>query len=284
MRTNRVDRSSSLLLTTAILMAWAVGLIGLSLCLRNSSMYALPDGLFTQTEGRGNHAEGIALDFDPPASDEVEQLREPAVEQSFKLVDRAIDSISNELISVESSMVSPGLANGDHRLPGPLGESEVRVPRHERWELKFTARDQRSYAIQLEANGIELGAIGGGIRSVDYLSQVASVPEKHSVSPKQEQARKRLKFVSLSKNRLFQFEKQILQTNGIAVEGRQILKFIPSELESLLASKELEYLRSAGRRPDQRSISLINVYKTVFECRPQETGSGFEFVVIEQRF
>jgi hypothetical protein len=279
MRTNIVDRTSSFLLALAMLMTCAACLIGLSLWLRTTLVDPKSGSPIPQSNGRGNHAEGIALDFDPPAAGEVEQLREPALEQSLKLVDNAIDSLSSELIRFDSLASASGDANGDHRLPDPLGEGEERIPRYERWELKFTARDQRSYAIQLDACGIELGAIGGGIDSVDYVRHVASAPTKHSVSPKQERARKRLKSVSLSNNRLLQFEKQILQANGIAIQGRQVLKFIPSEMESILALKEREFLQ----RSNHRSRSLSEVYKTVFECRPQEIGPGFEFVVIDQR-
>jgi hypothetical protein len=73
-----------------------------------------------------------------------------------------------------------------------------------------------------------------------------------------------------------QFDRQLLQQAGVALPGRQMLKFIPQELENQLAHTELEYAQSKGYQ------SVTQIAKTVFESKPG--GDGYQFEVIEQRY
>jgi len=282
MKTNSVDQASSLLLSLAIMIGIAVILLGGLFFLR--SMSTTKQVIVLEPEriaGRGDNAEGTERDFDPPSADEVEQLNEPAIEQTLQMVTEAISSISSTLDAMDTNAIgNDSNGKGDSRPPGPEGEGDDIIPRFDRWELKFTARDRRSYAIQLEAFKIDIGAIGGGVATVDYVSSVANGPTKNSVAPKDEKARKRLKFISVSESVLLQYEKQILQAAGIPHAGRQILKFVPNDLEEQLAQAEAAYFI------DKRSkdFRVTTIAKTVFECRQKGKGGGFEFVVIDQRY
>jgi len=282
MKTNTVDQASSLLLSLALLIGLAVFMLGLLFFLR--SMSATQQVIILEPEriaGRGENAEGTERDFDPPSADEVEQLNEPAMEQTLQLVSEAISSISSTLDAMDTNTIgNDSNGKGDSRPPGPEGEGDDIIPRFDRWELKFTARDRRSYAIQLEAFKIDIGAIGGGVATVDYVSSVANAPSKNNVAPKDEKARKRLKFISVSESVLLQYEKQILQAAGIPHTGRQILKFVPNDVEEQLAQAEAAYYI------DKRSkdFRVTMVAKTVFECRQKGKGGGYEFVVIDQRY
>lgn len=282
MKTNAVDQTSSLLLSLALLMGLAVFMLGLLFFLR--SMSARQQVIILEPEriaGRGENAEGEERDFDPPSADEVEQLNEPAMEQTLQMVSEAISSISSTLDAMDSNKdANDSSGKGDDRPPGPEGEGDDIIPRFDRWDLKFTARDRRSYALQLEAVKIEIGAIGGGVATVDYVSSVANGPTKNAVAPKDEKARKRLKFISVNESVLLQYEKQILQAAGIPHAGRQVLKFVPNDVEEQLAQAEAAYYIEK-RNKDFR---VTTIAKTVFECRQKSKGGGFEFVVIDQRY
>jgi hypothetical protein len=281
MRANRVDQASSLLLSLVILLGLAVVMLALLFFMRTRSEPVQVIKLKPEViAGRGDNAEGFERDFDPPSSDEVEQLQEPAMEQTLQLVSETISTISSTLDSVDATVLGESSGRGDSRPPGPLGEGDDIIPRFDRWELKFTARDRRNYAIQLEAFKIDVGAIGGGIPTVDYVTNVSSGPKKVSVSSKEEKARKRLKFISATENVLLQYERQILQSAGVPSNGRQVIKFLPNDVEESLAQAEAIYYR------DHRSkdIRVTNIAKTIFECRPKSQGSGFEFIVIGQRY
>jgi hypothetical protein len=280
MRTNKVDQTSSLLLSLAILIGLAVLMLGLLFFLRSLTETAKVIQLEPERiAGRGENAEGFERDFDPPSADEVEQLNEPAVEQTLMMVTEAIQSISNTLETMDLGQ-GEASGRGDSRAAGPQGEGEDIVPRYDRWELKFTARDKRGYAIQLEAFKIDIGAIGGGIETVDFVTNLASGAKKVSLSSKEEKARKRLKFISVNENVLLQYEKMFLQTAGIPQARRQILKFVPNDVEEVLAQAEAQYF--VEKRSKDLRVSTIA--KTVFECRPKAKGGGFEFVVIDQRY
>jgi hypothetical protein len=281
MRANRVDQASSLLLSLVILVGLAVLMLALLFLMRTSTEPVQVIKLAPEViAGRGDNAEGFERDFEPPSSDEVEQLNEPAMEQTLQLVSETISTISSTLDSVDATVVGDSSGNGDSRPPGPLGEGDDIIPRYERWELKFTARDRRNYAIQLEAFKIDVGAIGGGIPTIDSVTNVSSAPKKMSSTPKEEKGRKRLKFISVSENVLLQYERQILQGAGVPHSGRQVIKFLPNEVEETLAQAEAVFYRDHR----DKDIRVANIAKTVFECRPKSKGSGFEFIVIDQRY
>ena len=281
MRTNKVDQTSSFLLSMIILIGIAVSMLGMLFIMRSMSTFVKPIVLHEERiEGRGLNAEGFERDFDPPGADEVEQLSEPALEQTLQMVTEAISNISASLESIESSMAanSNGTGRGDSRQAGAEGEGDKNVPRSERWELKFTARDKRNYALQLESFKINIGAIGGGISTVDYVTSVASAPSKKSGTSKEFKGV--LYFMSTTANVLEQYEKQILQTAGIPNAGRQVLKFVPKETEDLLAQAEAAYY--VEKR--SKDLRIADIAKTVFECRLKKKTGGFEFVVIDQRY
>jgi len=259
----------------------AVFMLGLLFIMRSISSMPKPAMVIKpEAAGRGDNAAGIERDFDPPAADEVEQLTEPAIDQTLQMVTEAISTIAASLESIESSMNAnaTGSGKGDSRQAGPEGEGEPFVPVSERWELKFTARDKRSYALQLEAFKIDVGAIGGGITTVDYVTTVASAPTKKSGTSKDFKGK--LYFMSTTLNVLEQYEKQILQATGIPHAGRQVLKFVPQQTEDLLAQAEADYF--VEKR--SKEFRVHDVAKTVFECRQKKKGGGFEFVVIDQRY
>ena len=281
MRTNKVDQTSSFLLSLVVLIGLAVLLLGLLFIMRSISSMPKPTVVIKpQAAGRGDNAAGFERDFDPPAADEVEQLTEPAIDQTLQMVTEAISTIAASLESIESSMNAnaSGSGKGDSRQAGPEGEGDPFVPISERWELKFTARDKRSYALQLEAFKIDVGAIGGGITTVDYVTTVASAPTKKSGSSKDFKGK--LYFMSTTLNVLEQYEKQILQATGIPHAGRQVLKFVPQQTEDLLAQAEADYYVEKRKK----EFRVHDIAKTVFECRQVKKGGGFEFVVIDQRY
>jgi hypothetical protein len=277
MRANSVDRVSSLLTSLLVLVGIAVALLGLLFFLRMASSNAEVIQLEPERiSGRGDNAPGFERDFDPPTPDEVEQLNEPAMESTLQMVSEAINNISDVMESLESANSSAN-GRGDSRQAGPEGEGDDLVPRHERWDLKFQARDKRGYAVQLDFFKIELGAYGGTSPNVDYVSNLASQPTKRTGSPK---ADKRLYFLSITEGVLKQYDKQFLQSAGVNLGSRPPIKFIPPETEELLAQAEARYYKEK-RNPN---IRIAEIAKTVFECRPASVGKGFEFVVVDQRY
>ncbi len=279
MRTNKVEQVSSLLTSAAVLLALAVAMLFLLFLLQMN--WQRPQEMILEVEqiaGRGDNAAGFERDFDPPGADEVEQLNEPAIEQTLQMVTDAISAIaaSMDTITSATSVSGDGTGQGDSRPAGPLGEGVDGIHRGERWELKFMARDKRAYASQLDSFGIELAALGGGIKTIDYASNLAKSPSPRSGTRDQE---KRLFFTYLSNNALMQYDKSFLQGAGVPLKDRTVVKFIPKETEDMLAMAEKAfYLEKRSK-----DFRVADIAKTIFECRPGKSGK-FEWTVVDQRY
>jgi hypothetical protein len=280
MRTNQVDQVSSLLMSLVLMVGLAVLVLGLLFFLNSLTGRAKIFQLEPERiAGRGDHAAGFERDFDPPGAEEVEQLTEPAMEQTLQMVTDVISSVTASLDSLESTMAanSQGTGKGDSRPPGPEGEGDDIVPRFDRWELKFTARDKRNYASQLDFFNIELAAIGGGKTTVDYASSLATSPTKRSGPGDKE---KRLYFMYRTEGPLLQYDRALLQAAGVLHNGRVVLKFIPAGTEETLAQAEAAYYLEKR----SKEFRVTDIGKTTFECRPNSKGKGYEWVVIDQRY
>jgi len=280
MRTGRVDQVSSVLLSLILLIGLSVGVLGLLFFMRQSAHEPIIDRKPID-QGSGQNGKPFEQDLDVPAQEEVDQLNEPAVEQSLRMLTEVISSVAGSLENIESKMNDNSFGTGGSivkRLPGAEGRGGEIAPRNERWILKFTARDKRSYARQLESFKINIGVIGGGIATVDYVSNVASAPGQSSGTSKD--FRGVLYFISVTSNILEQYERQILNAAGVTIAGRQVLKFVPKETEELLAQVEANYYLE-NRSKDLRISDIVG---TIFECRPKKESGGYEFVVVDQRY
>jgi hypothetical protein len=226
--------------------------------------------------GRGDNAEGFERDFEPPGAEEVEELMEPTLQDTLEAVTDAVSKVAGALVTNDSqaTATTAGTGAGDSRPPGPEGEGEDIIPRFERWQLNFSARDIRQYATQLDFYQIELGAIGGSIQGVDVAKNLAGSAQKYRIEDTE--GEKRLYFMWNSPSPLMEFDRQLLQQASIELPNRQMLKFIPKDLENLLAQIELEYSTSKGHP------SVTEIAKTVFESKPE--GSGYKFEVVSQRY
>jgi hypothetical protein len=221
--------------------------------------------------GRADNAEGLERDFEPPSAEEVEELLEPTLEETINAV---TDAVSNVAATVATNQASTN-SKGDSRPPGPEGEGEDIIPRFERWQLNFSAHNINEYAVQLDFYKIELGAIGGSVQGVDVAYNLAGSPKSHRIVDTEQE--KRLYFMWTSPSPLMQYDRQLLSKADISLQGkRQMLKFIPPELENQLAQTELEYAKAKGHQ------LVTEIAKTIFESAPE--GTGYKFQVVNQRY
>lgn len=281
MRVQKVDRVASLLLSGLVVSGLLVLLLFVIWLTQTLTWTA---GAITIDEqrvaGRGDHAEGFERDVEPPAAEEVEPLTDPSLAESLQAVTDAASSVAATLTAVDSNadVAMEGAGRGDSRPPGPLGEGEDVVPRFERWELKFQSKGLQPYAAQLDFYNIELACVGGGVETVDYATNLSTSPQQHSGTSEAENKRARLYFQWRQDGPLKQFDRQLLEQAGVRTSGRNLLKFIPKELEDRLAVAEMQAANAAGHK------SVKEIAKTIFESRAASSGGGFEFVVTEQRY
>lgn len=229
--------------------------------------------------GRGDNAEGFERDFEPPGEEEVEDLLEPTLADSVEAVTDAVSSVAAALVTADtdSAASSQGAGGaGDNRQAGPEGEGDDIVPRFERWQLDFAAKDVDTYARQLDFFEFELGVLGGGVKGVEAVTNVSRGGKKRIITDTANE--KRIYFRFGRPTPLQKFEEELLTRAGANVsgKGRYTIKFIEKNLENQLARLELDYANSKGHELIQE------VAKTIFQSEPD--GSGYKFVVVSQRY
>ncbi len=111
------------------------------------------------------------------------------------------------------------------------------------------------------------------MQGVDYAASLSSDVRTRRGAGEAEQ---RLYFLWMTNSPLKRFDEQLLLRAGVATKDRQLVKFIEPELAAQLAAIELAYAQEHGHQ------QASEILRTVFES--QESSTGYEFVVINQRY
>lgn len=229
--------------------------------------------------GRGDHAAGYGRDAEPPGMEEMADAMADVIEPQLEnLLEAMPETVSAEAISLDSIeepvfTTHVGKGVGDSRPPGPLGEGDEIIPRGERWEIRYNSNNIATYAEQLDSFQIELGALGGGQKQVDYALNLRKSPPDRRQGPGD--AEKRL-YMLWTEGNLRRFDQQLLRAAGVNTTGRIIVQFYPKSIENTLATIELAYAKANGKS------SVKQIQQTVFGVRRQ--GSGYEYYVVSQRY
>jgi len=229
--------------------------------------------LVENVAGRGDHAAGYERDVEAPGIEELEEETEPEVEQLLEAMTEVVSTQAASLDTMKTNVFSSnvGTGRGDSRPPGPLGEGDT-LPRGERWEIRYNSNSDKAYAQQLDFFKIELGAVGGGEKLVDYAARLSQARPTTRRGPGDQE--KRL-YMLWTGGALKQFDQGLLRKAGVKTSGRIIVQFYPPEVENQLALIEKASFDAAKK-------TVREVQKTVFGVRRK--GSGFEYYVISQRY
>jgi len=257
---SRYDRASSLLVAL-LLVVGAVVMMTLLVWLALPTTLAPKSIPVRMVEGASVHSKvaGLTGEFEAPALEEVPGLSEPRLETSMAALVAAVGTLQ----------VPEGLETARSPATWELAPDDV-IPRGKRWEIRLASSDVDVYARQLDFFQIELGAVGGGKKEIDYACSFSTAPRTRSGPGHAEQ---RLYMTWRGDSRLERFDRELLARAGVQTTGRLVLHFYPADVEDRLAW--LERLNAPGK-------TVHEFFKTVFEVRPE--GNGWEFFVVEQRF
>ena len=202
---------------------------------------------------------GYEIEFDEPTfADAVERVADTISTQTALFTDPAQRS---------DSVLTVGRTHGDGSAPGQ-GAGRLGQRRH--WEVQF--HDQRSlqtYAQQLDYFRIELAVLQPG-GNVMYFSRLADpMPGIRQELAANEQRY----YLTWLRPELQTADRELIAKTGMTVGEKQIImKFLPLELEQLLARLERD---AAGDR-------LPRLRATYFAVR--QTDRDYEFYVTRQSF
>jgi hypothetical protein len=222
--------------------------------------------------GGGNGTPGGEQQLEEVSPEEVKDLQEVSVEQTLQQITDAVSTQAVNLDAIEGGATGlgtgEGTGTGDGRGPGPGGKgTATQLPD---WEVRFNATTIDLYAAQLDFFGIELGAIGGGKKTVDYASKLAQPNPVTRSAPGDAEKRR---YLVWRKGPLAAADKSLLQKAKVDTTGRIILQFLPEPVELQMRTLEAEHAK--GKK-------LNEIRRTVFGVKGN--GAQYEFFVAEQDY
>lgn len=160
---NSFDRASTMVL--ALLVMIGAGVAGLAVVFFSNKFTSTIEPIaFVPVEASSPNAnQGLAQDPEPPGAQDAMELMEPQLQDTLDAL--SMMSLDEALLSEEvvdaASEAGKGDGLGDARQAGPGGDGVVeRVPRWERWKIRFEPKSPRDFAGWLDHFGIRIGVLG----------------------------------------------------------------------------------------------------------------------------
>lgn len=270
---NSYDRASTMVLALLVLIGAGVASLAVVFFSNKFSTTIEPIAFVPVEASSPNANQGLAQDPEPPGAQDAPELTEPQLEDTLDAL--SMLSLDEALISEEAvdaaDQAGKGNSLGDARQAGPGGDGVVeRVPRWERWKIRFEPRSPRDFAAWLDQYGIRVGVLGRDNKVHVAWDFSKGAVKTESVEPKNYNAWGQ---TIPADGPMPALTKELARKAGILQRGPIALLFYPFEVESLLYT--LEKARNA-------SGDANKIRETIFTVI---TGSsGFEFQVIDQKY
>ncbi|QEG35586.1 hypothetical protein [Bythopirellula goksoeyrii] len=270
---NSYDRTATLIIALLILVGFTV--LGLMIVFfadkMHTSVQPIPVVPVEATSANAN--QGLAAEPDPPGSEEAEELEDPQLEDMLDTLTDAVTSkevlLSDEDLEAED-VAGKGKGLGDARMAGEGNDGVVeRVPRWERWKIRFEPKSPSEFAQWLDYNKIEIGVLGRD-NLVHYGYDLSKSNKQTRTGEPTKDSRG---YTAAADGPMPALTERLAREADIAKEGNITLLFYPFEVESILWTLENEY--SEGR-------DVNTIRETVFTV--EHNGSDFSFKVIDQRY
>jgi hypothetical protein len=182
---NTYDRTATLII--ALLVIIGVGVSSLSIIFFANKFTSTVEPIaFVPVEASSPNAnQGIAEDPEPPGAQDAPELVEPQLQDTLDaLSTMSLDQAlyADEAIdAAEEAGKGEGL--GDSRQAGPGGDGVVeRVPRWERWKIRFEPKSAADFTEWLDYFGIRVGVLGRD-NKVHVAWNFGKGPQTESVDP-----------------------------------------------------------------------------------------------------
>lgn len=219
---------------------------------------------------------GVSDDPEPPGVEDAPEDSEPGIADTLAEVASVSASVSDALVSdqaivgnAEQSGRGSGL--GDARQPGPGGDGVIeRVPRWERWKIRFEPKSAADFAKWLDQFKIRVGVIGRDNKVHVAWNFSTGNPEVEAAAPKDYNAWGQ---TVPADGPMPALTTQLARDAGIMQFGRIALLFYPFSVEELL------YPLEQARNPTKDANKVRETVFTVLQ-----DADGFRFEVIDQKY
>lgn len=224
---------------------------------------------------------GFGTDPDPPGVEEGSELAEPNLTETLAAVETATellsDAVMSDAVTADQSIqgtadeASKGSGVGDGRQPGPGNDGVIeRVPRWERWKIRYEPASAADFAKWLDQYKIRIGVLGRD-------NQVHVAYDFTSGAVKTESA-KPIEYAPWGQTLpadgpMPALTKDLARKAGILQRGPIALLFYPMDVERLLYTLE---------KAENKSNDPNKIRETVFTVI--QDGDGYKFEVIDQKY
>jgi len=270
---NSYDRTATLLIALLIMVGVAVaGLLVVFFASRTfPTIEPIPVVPVEATSANAN--QGLADEPDPPGVEDAPDLAEPQLQDTLDALTAAASMsevlLSDEQIDAEKE-AGKGKGLGDSRMAGPGGDGVVeRVPRWQRWKIRFEPDSAGDFARWLDYYKIEIGVLGRD-NKVHFAQEISSSSPKSTIGDPSKETRG---YTSAADGPMPSLTVQLARKAGIGRHGTIVLLFYPFDVESRLWTIENKY-------SDGRDVNTIR--ETVFTV--VKDGKKYKFEVVDQKY
>ena len=274
------DRAATMVITSLVTVGALVGCLALvffaNKLARTTTAIAIVPREATSPTGNG----GFGTDPEPPGVPDAPELSEPQLGETLDAL-MSVDVLSAVATSdavvadrtIEAAGQAAGRGNGlgDARQPGPGNDGVIeRVPRWERWKIRFEPDSEADFAAWLDQYQIRVGVLG--------RDNMVHVAWGFSSGNPQVEAKPPLDYAAWGQTipadgPMPALTTRLARSAGIMAFGRIALLFYPFEVEGLLWTLEGEQ----NRYKDPNKIR-----ETVFTVVHE--GGSYTFKVIDQKY
>jgi hypothetical protein len=274
------DRAATLVVTLLVTVGAIVGMLALVFFANKFTYTPTPIALVPMeaTSPTGNG--GLGTDPEPPGVPDAPELSDPQVGEtldalmSVDVMSAAATSdavVSDHSIEAAGQVAGRGNGLGDARSPGPGNDGVIeRVPRWERWKIRFEPDSEADFAAWLDFFKIRIGVLGRDNQVHVAWNFAAGSPV---VEAKQPMEYARWGQTIPTDGPMPALTQRLAQNAGIMAFGQIALLFYPFEVEQLLWTLE-------GQRNPSNDANKIR--ETVFTVVRE--GGQFKFSVIDQKY
>jgi len=180
--------------------------------------------------------------------------------------------LSDEMIDAEKE-AGKGKGLGDSRMAGTGSDGVVeRVPRWQRWKIRFEPDSAGDFARWLDYHKIEIGVLGRDNQVHFAFDLSNNSPQSRSGDPRTETRG----YTSAADGPMPSLTNRLARKADIARHGTVVLLFYPFEVESLLYTLEKKYAL-------KHNVNDVNMLReTIFTVLPDR--SKYTFQVIGQKY
>ncbi len=273
---NSYDRTATLLIALLILIGVTVaGLLVVFFATRQyPTIEPIPVVPVEATSPNSN--QGLAQEPDPPGIEDAPDLTEPQLQDTLDALTAAASLnevlLSDEVLDAEKE-AGKGKGLGDSRLPGEGSDGVFeRVPRWQRWKIRFEPESSASFEAWLDQYGIRLGVFGRD-NLVHLAYDFQAGPKVTSGTSKEYTS---WGYTVPADGPMPTLAAQLARKADIARKGPIVLLFYPFEAESILYTIEKKYAAEQG-------VNDVNKLRsTIFTVYKQD--GKYQFDILSQQY